>query len=110
MANYVCGDCKAPFHSFDEAAMCCKADHVECPLSDLPEDAELGQDKAYGYGTVFSGRWEIVHNHGTPKQPVRVYPLPALVGKAMAHLVESRYEAGQLDAKAAVRKALGLNS
>lgn len=108
MANYVCGDCKTPFHDFDEAAICCKADHVECPLSDLPQDAELGQDKAYGYGTVFSGGWEIVHNHGTPDQPVRVYPLPQLVRSAMIHLCDARYEAGKNDAKAEIRKALAI--
>ena len=109
-ANYRCGDCKASFQGFDEAAECCKAEHVECPISDLPADADLGDGKAYTYGSVFSGVWEIVYNHGAPDQPVRVYPLPALVGRAMTNLFEARYEAGQMDAKTAMRKALGINS
>lgn len=105
---YRCGGCKESFASFSAAAQCCTADHVECPLSDLPAEAELGHGKAYGYGTVFTGGWEIVYNHGTPDQPVRVYPLPQLVRSAMAHLCEARYDAGKNDAKAEIRKALGV--
>ncbi|MBN4180666.1 hypothetical protein [Pseudomonas savastanoi] len=106
--EYRCGSCKNTFIQFSAAAACCNADHVECPLSDLPVDAELGHGKAYGYGTVFSGGWEIVHNHGTPDQPVPVYPLPQLVRSAMTHLCDSRYGAGKDEAKAEIRKALGV--
>lgn len=105
---YRCGGCKGSFESFSAAAKCCTADYVECPLSDLPADAELGAGKAYSYGTVFTGGWEIGHNHGTPDQPVKVYPLPPLVRSAMDHLCADRYEAGQADAKAAIRTALGV--
>lgn len=106
--EYRCGSCKNAFIQFSAAATCCNADHVECPLSDLPVDAELGQGKAYTYGTVFSGGWEIVHNHGTPDLPIRVYPLPQLVRSAMTHLCDSRYSAGKDEAKAEIRKALGV--
>lgn len=105
---YRCGGCKKSFASFSAAAACCTAEYVECPLSELPVGAELGHDKAYGYGTVFSGGWEIVHNHGVPDQPVKVYPLPELVRHAMDHLYSERYETGQYEAKAAIRSALGV--
>ncbi|MBX8557030.1 hypothetical protein K5D43_21370 [Pseudomonas cichorii] len=105
---YRCGGCKKSFATFSAASACCTADYIECPLSDLSSDAELGPGKAYSYGTVFTGGWEIVHNHGVFGQPVMVYALPPLVNRAMEHLCAARYETGQLDAKAAMRNALGL--
>ena len=57
---------------------------------------------------MFSGRWELVLNGGSVKEPIRVYPLPPLMSKMVHALAEGRYENGVLDAQVKMRRALGL--
>ena len=110
-STYICPSCEKKHDSFDVACSCCNADWVECPLSDLPADAEFGGGEGkYGYGTIFSGRWELVLN-GTPHtEAARVYPMPALMSKMVMELSSARYEQGAQEAKQRVRQALGITS
>lgn len=109
MSNYTCPTCRKRHLTFEAAGVCCHADFVECPMSDLPEDAEFGGGKGrYSYGTVFSGRWELVLN-GTPDdQPVRVYPLPSLMSKMVKAFADARYLDGAEEVRSSMRRLLGV--
>ena len=106
---YACGKCKIPRPQFVAAKQCCNADHVLCPLEDLPQDAIIGHGMQYNYGKAFTGNWELVHNHGVPTDPMRVYPLPALVAKAMESMFRDRFEEGRDSAQQQMRVALGMS-
>ena len=106
---YTCPTCRTEHTSFESAGTCCKADFVECPLSELPLHAELGFGQGtYGYGTVFTRRWELVLN-GTPvDQPVRVYPLPLLMSKMVMELADKKYEQGKESVRSEIKRTLGI--
>ena len=106
---YSCGDCGKGWTDYELAGKCCKADHVKCPLSDLPDDAYLGHGLDYNYGKAFTGNWELVWNKGNHKDPVRVYPLPPLVAKMVEHVHRDRYEQGTESAQKQMRIALGIH-
>lgn len=105
---YACGSCAKAYADFAHASECCKADHVNCPLSDLPDDAYLGQGMAYSYGKTFTGSWEMVLNHSSTADPVRVYPLPPLVAKMVEDIYRSRFQSGAEDVQKKLRAQLGI--
>lgn len=109
--QFACGQCKKLHPTFNEAGNCCLAEHVECPLSQLPADGDIGNiavalEFSFGRGT-FSEGWEIVRNHTDHKAAVSVYPLPPLLNKIMDRLADDRYEAGQQSIKDAVNRVTG---
>ncbi|MDT8925194.1 hypothetical protein RBE51_20590 [Pseudomonas taiwanensis] len=90
--QYTCGKCRKAHGSFDSAGHCCQADHVECPLSDLPYDAEVGCGLAYHYANgAFSTSWEIIKNGCEDIVPV--YPLTPLMCKTLTLLSDNSREA-----------------
>lgn len=87
-----------------------KAEFVYCPFDDLPEDADPTADRPsrFTYGSdVFGGskNWIIVEN-GT--EPVKVYKVPMPVSRIINSIFKLRYEAGNLEAKETMRRALGI--
>lgn len=105
--QYVCGACRALHATFVAASACCSADHVECPMSDLPSDAEVGQGKAYNYSfAAFSAGWEIVKNTQESGCAVAVYPLPPLLSKILALLEEDSRLAGEATLKDEIMRLL----
>ncbi len=89
--SYVCPSCRKEHDVFIEAGDCCHANFVECPLSELPENAELGfVNGTYAYGTVFTGRWELVLHGCLKEEPTRVYPLPLVVSEMVSELAEGK--------------------
>lgn len=109
--QFACGKCKKLHPSFNQAGNCCLAEHVECPLSQLPADGEIGniaqaREFSFGRGT-FSKGWEVVRNVCDPKAAVPVYPLPPLLNTIMDRLANDRYEAGQQAIKDAVNRVTG---
>lgn len=108
--SYTCPGCRSVHPSVAAAAACCECDYIECPLTELPDHALLGGGQGnYSFGTAFTGNWELVLNGTRPPEPVRVYPFPPLVGKAVFALWQDRYLQGKTDAQSAMRKALGLS-
>lgn len=106
--SYICSNCRKAHDTFEAAGDCCRADFVECPLSELPDDAALGHGQAYGYGKTFTGRWELVLNGRPATEPVRVYPVPPVLSKMISQLADDRYKDGAAAAKLAMRQALDL--
>lgn len=103
-SQYTCGKCRKVHGSFSSADHCCGADHVECPLSDLPRDAEVGYGLAYHYANgAFSASWEIVKNgcEGSGAA-VPVYPLAPLMCKTLTLLNDNSREAGEAALKDAI--------
>lgn len=108
--SYTCPTCKLKYEHFKPAGLCCQSDFVECPLSELPPDAEFGGGPGhYSYGTVFTGRWELVLNGSPSHEPVRVYPLPPLISKMISTLADARYAQGVTNAQAEMRRAFGMS-
>ena len=111
-AQYFCGECHKGHDVFDGAAACCKADYVECPITELPTDVKLSNsgEGQYTYGKgSFNSSWSIVDNESP--LPTRVYPLPALTCQLLDRMVEYgglQFERGKLAAQREMRKALGL--
>jgi hypothetical protein len=103
-----CGKCGVGWQAFEQASQCCRADHVTCPLADLPADAFIGHGLEYNYGKAFTGNWELVHNKGPVDKAVRVYPLPPLLAKMVEDIFRVRYEAGRDCAQKQIRDALGI--
>lgn len=106
--SYICSNCCKAHDTFEAAGDCCRADFVECPLSELPDDAALGHGQAYSYGKAFTGRWELVLNGRPATEPVRVYPVPPVLSKMISQLADDRYKDGAAAAKLAMRQALDL--
>jgi hypothetical protein len=106
--SYTCSNCCKAHDTFEAAGDCCRADFVECPLSELPDDAALGHGQAYSYGKAFTGRWELVLNGRPATEPVRVYPVPPVLSKMISQLADDRYKDGAAAAKLAMRQALDL--
>jgi hypothetical protein len=107
--NYTCPTCRKVHEKAEIAQACCNAYYIECALSDIPVDAEFGCGAGqYGYGTVFTGGWELVLN-STPKgEAIQVFPLPPLLNKLVQQLADARYQQGREDAQLGIRHALGL--
>lgn len=106
--DYGCGKCGIGWADFALAAKCCKADHIKCPLSELPDDAYIGHGLDYSHGKTFTGNWELVKNNGRHIEPVRVYPLPPLVAKMVEDLYRTRYTQGIDHSRNQMRDALGI--
>lgn len=106
--SYICSNCRKAHDTFEAAGDCCRADFVECPLSELPDDAALGHGQAYSYGKAFTGRWELVLNGRPATEPVRVYPVPPVISKMISQLADDRYKDGAAAAKLVIRQALDL--
>jgi hypothetical protein len=105
---YICGSCRKPHLSFNTANACCHADHVECPLSDLPQNAEVGHGLEYNYAKgVFSANWEMVKNSRTDQQSaVAVFPLTQLMCKTLDLLASNSRDAGESAIKDAINRLL----
>lgn len=70
---FTCPGCRTEHQNFHDAGACCSADHVECPLTELPSAGDqVGPGCTFSYGTVFSGRWELVRNDTPVFEPTRV--------------------------------------
>lgn len=108
---YTCPSCHKQHKTFEEAGDCCFAEYVECPIAELPADAELGYGPGkYSYGTICTGRFELVETSENPDEPIRVYPLPPIFHEAIQDALAIRYEKGMDDARADIRRALGLDT
>ncbi|MBI6882625.1 hypothetical protein [Pseudomonas putida] len=108
--TYGCGKCQEPWSTIEKAKECCNATHLLCPLEDLPENAFIGHGLEYGYGKAFTGDWEIVYNHGTPADPVMVYPLPGLVCAMIEEISQNHLEEGGVAAQKRICESLGLGA
>lgn len=106
--EYGCGKCAKHWADFQSASNCCKAYHVTCPTSDLPQDAFIGHGLDYSYGKSFTGQWELVCNKEPHTESVRVYQLPPLVAKMVEDIYRTRFEAGRESAQIQMRDALGI--
>jgi hypothetical protein len=108
--TYTCTECRKTHDTFDRACECCKADFIECPLSEIPDDAELFIDNGkYVYGSNFIvDGWFIGLAQTPTDEPSRIYNLPPLVSKIIDKIYRDQYEKGNDDARQSIRKALGL--
>lgn len=106
---YGCGNCGKGWAAYSLAGKCCDSDHVRCPLSELPEDAYLGNGLDYSYGKAFTRNWELVFNKGLHNEATRVYPLPPLVAKMVEDIYRTRNEQGMETARKQMRVALGIS-
>lgn len=106
---YICPKCNKEHSTFENAGDCCFAAYVECPHSELPDNAELGYAPGkYSYGTVCTGRFELIKTNDNPDEPIRVYPLHKIFHESILDALAVQHEKGQADARAELRKALGI--
>lgn len=106
---YGCGDCGKGWADFELAGKCCDSDYVTCPVSDLPDDAYIGNGLDYSYGKTFTRNWELVWNKSPLNEATRVYTLHPLVAKMVEDIHRTRNEQGFAAAQKQMRVALGID-
>ena len=109
---YRCTVCQTGHDTFNLAYKCCKADFIECPLSEIPDYAELLSNNGnYTFGKNFNNTngWFIgLCNNQPLTEPSRIYFLPPIVSKLIDNIYSIQYKKGKTDAQRIIQKALGL--